>query len=815
MQYKVFDTEQEYNTFTHNGQKLVAGTLYIIKDIKSLFFYTNNIDGTDERYDYLDEIPEGYIIPDGDKVIIANGEEIDVSEYATVTVNVPVPEGYIIPSGNKNITSNGTDIDVSSYNTATVNVPYDLTTDTFTANGTYTPTNAEGYSSVTVDVPPVSTDGDLIDLIERDITSVDIDNSITTICSCAFYGCSGLTDVTIGSSVTSIGSNAFQNCSGLTGVTIPDSVTSIGYAAFKACSGLTGITVLATTPPRVGSYVFDNTNNCPIYVPAASLSAYQSASGWSGYASRILPLSEFVVVSEFSDYTQTIADRVFVTSVGKWYKKNNLDQYEEYGVYDTTISGTYYDGKLAVVGNIEYQYTNGSWVNVGTVSGSTYPIEYVPIDKPEGVVSFESTADMASYTDAYVGQGAVIYTPPINKIYSPEYIERTSTYNGYIPLGVKFTENTRVQIKHQQTNVQGDGFICDNKTSDSNDWRVFWAVGTLYYDFISDRISTYSVSSSSLYEWEIGNYYIKDLITNNTILSGTAKSGFTRYNNMFLYHSDGEPLTSIRDMGKIYYVKIYEGNTLVKDYIPWTDNAGTYGMFDQVSQTIVPAEGASMTGSSNVTEITPSVPIPGKTTYYKYTSNYRWEKVTSFSNELAFESEQNNVFSNSSEPFEVSYDGGTTWFKTDGSTLSVAARSKILVSCTRSTTTPFTSVADFNVSGNILSAAFGHNYASHTAFDNNATVQYLFANNTHLLSAKDMILDVTTLGANCYSHLFDGCSNLNYITCYATDISASNCTDSWVNGVAASGTFVKNTAMTNWTTGTSGVPSGWTVVDNS
>jgi hypothetical protein len=61
--------------------------------------------------------------------------------------------------------------------------------------------------------------------------------------------------------------------------------------------------------------------------------------------------------------------------------------------------------------------------------------------------------------------------------------------------------------------------------------------------------------------------------------------------------------------------------------------------------------------------------------------------------------------------------------------------------------------------------------------------------------------------------MFNGCTNLNYVKCLATDISATSCTNSWLNNVASEGTFVKAASMENWTTGTSGIPEGWTIND--
>ena len=119
------------------------------------------------------------------------------------------------------------------------------------------------------------------------LTNVAIPNSVTYIGEWAFSQCLNLSGITIPNSVTNIGECAFYYCSGLTSVTIPSGVTTIGSWTFMRCTSLTSITCIATTPPSLGTYVFDNTNNCPIYVPSASVEAYKSATNWSTYASRI------------------------------------------------------------------------------------------------------------------------------------------------------------------------------------------------------------------------------------------------------------------------------------------------------------------------------------------------------------------------------------------------------------------------------------------------------------------------------------------------------------------------------------------------
>ena len=119
------------------------------------------------------------------------------------------------------------------------------------------------------------------------LTSVTIPSGVTSISRGVFYMCSGLTSINIPSGVTSIGINSFGYCSGFELITIPSGVTSIGRGAFEGCTSLTAITCNPTTPPTLGSAAFNNTNDCPINVPCASVSAYKAATNWSTYESRI------------------------------------------------------------------------------------------------------------------------------------------------------------------------------------------------------------------------------------------------------------------------------------------------------------------------------------------------------------------------------------------------------------------------------------------------------------------------------------------------------------------------------------------------
>ena len=187
-----------------------------------------------------------------------------------------------LPNG---ITSLGVGVFSNDYNLETANIPTSLTV---------IPSSLFAFcsslDSITIPNNITSIGESSFDSCSS-LTSVVIPSSVTTIGERAFVECTGLTSLNLSNGLTTINSEAFSYCTGLTSITLPSTITYIGYGAFSHCTGLTSITILATTPPQTyrqaSDDAFADTNNCPIYVPAASLNDYMTSLYWYSYRSRL------------------------------------------------------------------------------------------------------------------------------------------------------------------------------------------------------------------------------------------------------------------------------------------------------------------------------------------------------------------------------------------------------------------------------------------------------------------------------------------------------------------------------------------------
>lgn len=141
----------------------------------------------------VEAIPNEYIIPYDDLKIESNGTH-DVTNYASVTVNVnvPIPDGYIKPSGTLDITSNGTH-NVADKENVNVNVPipdgYIQPSGTLPINtlgeknvAKYEKVNVslpDGYMQIPTETLSITANGSNIDVTNKAKVNVNVPTYIT------------------------------------------------------------------------------------------------------------------------------------------------------------------------------------------------------------------------------------------------------------------------------------------------------------------------------------------------------------------------------------------------------------------------------------------------------------------------------------------------------------------------------------------------------------------------------------------------------------------------------------------------------------
>ena len=150
----------------------------------------------------------------------------------------------------------------------------------------------------------------------------------------------------------------------------------------------------------------------------------------------------FAVVEDITQYQDTEFEDVYDKADNKWYKLNNLNTYEQYGIYGSGRNITYYEGKLTIDNGYEYIYSGSSWVSVGEVSGSTATLPNVSFVLNYNAKTYDATTHSIAKT---IGQ-----TKDIDAVcnYNPNNIVDHSS-DGYISV----TGNTRLVVSGGTTSL--------------------------------------------------------------------------------------------------------------------------------------------------------------------------------------------------------------------------------------------------------------------------------------------------------------------------------------------------------------------------
>lgn len=498
----------------------------------------------------------------------------------------------------------------------------------------------------------------------------------------------------------------------------------------------------------------------------------------------------FEVVDTISQATGDYVD-VYAWDTSKWYKKNNLNQYEEYGlmpIVDSLSNLTYYTGKLVILStdNNEYRWTGNEWEDLGSAGTLT---EYLFAD-PQNA----GETECQYYPQYYYDNG---YTFQVFFYLTPNY-SFTNGYNmvggngGHAPIEMSFYQNGFYFDAHYPKSTPGQF-----NTSDRD----------------------YRITASNAFNNHKGKYLLMNIQFNRVTVEDF-HTGDSIYSSGSLvtkdFHDCGTVLRIITNFhlvngspAHIGWIKVFDNNNvLVNDIRPaidsssklyWHDSLVNADYFSNNSYSFpyhTETEGELTPPVDYDTKVAPADNVHYNTlaelelmecpwygmhatigenyTPYIYTEN-GWIKQYSiqyFTIESLVDNNEIKFYRNSDSAtlytVKVSTDNGVTWANKSCSTAGTSlctlnTGEKVLISgnitSTFSYNYQFNGSGDFKIYGNILSLVYEDNFANRTSIDSDRSFVKLFYQ-TNVVDAENLILPVASLTLNCYRSMFESCTKL-------------------------------------------------------
>lgn len=206
------------------------------------------------------------------------------------------------------------------------------------------------------------------------------------------------------------------------------------------------------------------------------------------------------------------------------------------------------------------------------------------------------TVKSASYSKTVpVGYYHTLYKEELEWIGNGEYIDGDYIGNVMIDTGYVPNINTNVKLKFS-TSPQDNGrlifgyYVGDLLDNTNQYWRFFNNFSSYYFDCPNDSNKRLRINdSTSVYgsplEYKVGNMYLNNLTT-GVSRSGTPLTANTWEHSLCFFGCDTGINKWYGDKGiKFYYLKIYEGETLVKDFIPVLDTNNNPCMYEKIGKT--------------------------------------------------------------------------------------------------------------------------------------------------------------------------------------------------------------------------------------
>lgn len=432
----------------------------------------------------------------------------------------------------------------------------------------------------------------------RYLTNINIPSTISSIGDSAFSGCIRLSTISL-SNMSTISKKCFAGCSLLGRVYVSDPINTIEDSAFVGCTHLTSFQLNNAIPPIVGTNAI---NSIPayasIYVPCASISAYQQNPSWNIF-------SHFYGVGAAGDLNLSVNDTL----------RGSIT------ITDTADC----DNPATILANANYGYHFASWNDGVTVNPRTFTIEYD--------TSFTAIFDKNKY---YVGgSSANIVMGSVAGSDSAMYLD-TVTLLPMANYGYQFS-----QWSDGNTNVP-------RRVAATEDIAL-----TAYFDSALFSLQTLSNNEQMGFTRINSNEYLSLFIGNYKYLSTQILYAIPTENNQFMEWSDGihtNPRT-VTLYGDTSFMAVFAPKyvlTVLSDNETMGTVTGS-GLFANGGQAVVSAEANYgyhfVNWNDGITTATRTVSISSDTTFTAYfarnqytvtavSANPNWGSVSGSANAL-------------------------------------------------------------------------------------------------------------------------------------------------------------------------------------
>lgn len=175
--------------------------------------------------------------------------------------------------------------------------------------------------------------------------------------------------------------------------------------------------------------------------------------------------------------------------------------------------------------------------------------------------------------------------PPEPEINYVEYLQSSRTQ--YIDTGFKPNQNTRVVAEFQFTSIVTSdwqtifGARGNSSPGSSNDpYAIFLdPSGRLRSDYINTPFCPTSINATQKCSVDKN----KNICTVNDTVTTNSTGTFQQVNTLYLFACNAGGNAQHLSNLKIYYLQIYDNETLVRDYAPALDPEGVACLYDKVS----------------------------------------------------------------------------------------------------------------------------------------------------------------------------------------------------------------------------------------